>query len=112
MLILTEMCLHVKHEAFTKKSLVYSAEGPYFQNWVLYGGVDRALALHSKGRLFIWMKIHGLTNLKDFVHMAEQLEHLSGNNECCSAPSPRSNPFTTYVKDILSGSTKNTVTEL
>ena len=25
--------------------------------------------------------------------------------------SPRSNPFATYVKDILSGSTKNTVTE-
>ena len=51
-------------------------------------------------------------NLKDFVQMAERLERLSGKNECCSAPSPRSNPFTTYVKDILSGSTKNTVTEL
>ena len=42
MLILPEMCLHVKHEAFTKKSLVYSAEGPYLQNWVPHGGVDRA----------------------------------------------------------------------
>ena len=69
MLILPVMCLHVKHEAFTKKSLVYSAEGP---------------------------------NLQNFVQMAERLEHLSGKNECCSAPNPCFNPFTTYVKYIHS----------
>ena len=91
---------------------------------VPHGGVVRALALHSKGQWFDprrWQleKVVYLdenswthTNLKDFVQMAERLEPLSGKNECCSAPSPRSNPFTTYVKDILSGSTKNTVTEI
>ena len=85
--------------------------------------MDRSLTLPSKGQWFdpqcrqlekvVYLDENSWTriNLKDFVQMTEQLEHFSGKNEC-SAPSPRFNPFTTYVKDILSGSTKNTLTEL
>jgi len=62
------------------------------------------LALHSKGqwfdprqkRLFIWMKIHGLT--QNLRLRSEWLEQMPGNNECCSAPSARL--VRTYVKDI------------
>ena len=43
--------------------------------------------------------------------MAERLERTSMSVLKC-ASSPRSNPFATYVKKILSPSTKNTVTEL
>ena len=55
-------------------------------------------------KLFIWMKIHGLT--QNIRLRSEQLEQISGNNECCSAPSWHL--VATYVKDILSRSTKNT----
>ena len=41
-----------------------------------------------------------IRQFKDIVQMAKRLEHLSGKNECCSAPNPRFNPFTTYVKYI------------
>ena len=48
--------------------------------------------------------------------MAQRLDRTSilYDHECCCAPktSPGSNPFATYVKDIFSRSTKNTVTEL
>ena len=44
-------------------------------------------------KLFTWMKVHGLTQIsKDFVQMAELLEQTLGENECWSAPSPRSFP--------------------
>ena len=43
---------------------------------------------------------------KAFVQMAKRLERTLGHNECCSAPSPPSVALATYVKDILSQSTK------
>ena len=43
--------------------------------------------------------------------MAEQLEQMSMSVLKC-ASSPHTNPFVTYVKEILSTSTKNTATEL
>ena len=38
--------------------------------------------------------------------MAKRLEQTLGHNECCSVPSPRWFSLVTYVKDILSLSTK------
>ena len=79
-------------------------------------------ALHSKGQWFDPLRRHlekvvnvtkvmdSHKNHKAFVQMTEQLERMFMS--ACSAPSPCSNPFATNVKDILSGSTKNTVTEL
>ena len=47
--------------------------------------------------------------LDSFVPMAERLEHLTMGAD--SMPSPRLNQVATFVKDILSRSTKNTVTD-
>lgn len=53
-----------------------------------------------------------IENLISFVFMTQWLDQMSECSKVNSASSPCLNPFSTYVKDILWQSTKNTVTEL